>query len=140
MELYFNNKTYNINNNILFESFPIYEEDAKQDTSSNQQFQEQSQAAKNTSINQPQQVQQNNAQTELTNKELPSPEELQKTINTIYSDDTLKQKYINKLNNIDTSINVDTSINIMDEIETINTLEKGTEILSNIKSITDGKS
>lgn len=127
MELYFNNKTYNINNDILFESFPIYEEDAKQDSSSNQQSQEQNQPAKNTSANQPQQAQQNNAQTELSNNDLPSPEELQKTIDTIYSDDALKQKYINKLNNVDTSINADTSINIIGEIENLNNLEKGIE-------------
>lgn len=140
MELYFNNKTYNINNDILFESFPIYEEDAKQDTSSNQQSQEQDQSAKNTSTNQPQQAQQNNTQAELANNDLPSPEELQKIINTIYSDDTLKQKYINKLNNVDSSTNIDSSINITGEIEKLNNSEKGIEILSNIKSIENKKS
>ena len=140
MELYFNNKTYNINNDILFESFPIYEEDTTQDTSSNQQSQEQDQSAKNASVNQPHQARQNNTQTELANNNLPSPEELQKTINTIYNDGTLKQKYINKLNNINTPINADTSINITGEIEKLNNLEKGIEILPNIKSNIDEKS
>lgn len=131
MELYFNNKTYNINNDILFESFPIYEEDVKQDISSNQQSQEQDQSAKNASINQLQQARQNNAQTKLANNDLPSPEELQKTINAIYVDDTLKQKYINKLNN------ANMSTNITGEIEKLNNSEKGIEILSNIKSTVD---